>query len=129
MMMSVTPLYAGILTLVFLALSVAVIRQRFAVRTSLGDAGDKALIKRMRVQANFAEYVPLALVLMLCAELAGAPAAALHVMGLTLLAGRICHAIGMSLTPQIFILRQLGILATFTMLGASALALIVHTLL
>ena len=128
-MQMITPIYAGLLTLVFLALSIMVIRQRFAVRTSVGDAGDKGMIKRMRTQANFAEYVPLGLILMLCAELQSAPAMAVHAMGASLLIGRICHAIGMSRTPQIFLLRQIGILLTFAMLTFTALGLIGHALL
>ena len=125
----ITPLYAGLLTLVFLALSALVIRARFAVRVSLGDAGDKSLIKRMRVHANFSEYVPLGLVLMLCAELQGAPALAMHAMGASLFLGRLLHAIGMSRTPQIFPLRQIGVMLTFAMLGLSAIAFIGHALL
>ena len=128
-MQMITPIYAGLLTLVFLALSIMVIRQRFAVRTSVGDAGDKGMIKRMRTQANFAEYVPLGLILMLCAELQSAPAMAVHAMGASLLIGRICHAIGMSRTPQIFLLRQIGILLTFAMLTLTALGLIGHAVL
>jgi|Cruoilmetagenom7_1024161.scaffolds.fasta_scaffold00110_61 uncharacterized membrane protein YecN with MAPEG domain len=128
-MQMITPIYAGLLTLVFLALSIMVIRQRFAVRTSVGDAGDKGMIKRMRTQANFAEYVPLGLILMLCAELQSAPAMAVHAMGASLLIGRICHAIGMSRTPQIFLLRQIGILLTFAMLTFTALGLIGHAVL
>ncbi|MEH6644091.1 MAPEG family protein [Sulfitobacter sp.] len=128
-MQMITPIYAGLLTLVFLALSIMVIRQRFAVRTSVGDAGDKGMIKRMRTQANFAEYVPLGLILMLSAELQSAPAMAVHAMGASLLVGRICHAIGMSRTPQVFLLRQIGILLTFAMLALTALGLIGHALL
>ncbi len=126
--MSITPLYAGLLTLIFLALSVLVIRERFSVRSSVGDGGNTSLIKRMRVQANFVEYAPLGLVLMLCAELQGAPAIAIHAMGLSLLIGRLSHAIGMSRTPQVIALRQLGILLTFLMLALSAITIIGHAL-
>lgn len=128
MALSITPLYVALLTLVFLALSVLVIRERFSVRTSVGDGGHKTLTRRMRVQGNFAEYVPLGLLLMLCVELQGAPAVAVHAMGATLLVGRLCHAIGMSLTPQVFILRQVGILLTFLMLTVSAITVIGHAI-
>ena len=126
MTLSITPLYAGLLTLVFIALCVLVIRERLSVRTSVGDGGHKNLTRRMRVQANFAEYVPLALLLMLCAELQGEPAVAVHAMGATLLVGRLCHAVGMSLNPQIFPLRQVGMMLTFLMMAVSAVTLIGH---
>jgi uncharacterized membrane protein YecN with MAPEG domain len=128
MALSITPIYVALLTLVFLALSVLVIRERYSVRTSVGDGGHKTLTRRMRVQGNFAEYVPLGLLLMLCVELQGAPAVAVHAMGATLLVGRLCHAIGMSFTPQLFILRQVGILLTFLMLAVSAITVIGHAI-
>ncbi len=38
-----------------------------------------------------------------------------------LVGGRICHAICIGMTPQIVILRIVGMVLTFTMLGLSAL--------
>ncbi|KEJ89337.1 eicosanoid and glutathione metabolism membrane protein [Sulfitobacter donghicola DSW-25 = KCTC 12864 = JCM 14565] len=128
MPLAITPLYAGLLALIFIVLSVLVIRERFAVKSSVGDGGDQGLIKRMRIHANFAEYAPLGLILMLCAELQGAPAVAVHAMGASLLLGRFLHAVGMSRTPQIIALRQAGILLTFAMLTLSALTLIGHSI-
>ena len=128
MMLSITPLYAGLLTLVFLALSVAVIKQRVAVDKAGDGADETALNRSMRVQANFVEYVPLGVILMLCAELQGAPALAVHAMGATLLAARVCHGIGMSRTPQITALRAAGFLLTALMLVLSALAVLGHAL-
>lgn len=127
-MLSITPLYAGLLALVFVALSVAVVRQRFALDKAGNGADETALNKSMRVQANFVEYVPLAVILMICAELQGAPALAIHAMGATLLIGRICHGIGMSQTPQITALRAGGFLLTAAMLVLSALAVLGHAL-
>lgn len=129
MMLSITPLYAGLLTLIFLVLSVAVIRQRAAVEKAGAGTDETALNRSMRVQANFVEYVPLGVILMLCAELQSAPALAIHAMGATLLVGRICHGIGMSRTPQITALRASGFVLTFLMLILSAFAVLGHALL
>ncbi|MGB5864234.1 MAG: MAPEG family protein [Sulfitobacter sp.] len=126
MMLTITPLYAGLLTLVFLVLSGLVIRQRTALEKVTGTRDETDLNKSMRVQANFVEYVPLGLLLMICAELLGAPAAAIHAMGATLLIGRICHGIGMSRSPQVIALRAVGFLLTFVMLALSAIAVIGH---
>ena len=128
MSLSITPLYAALLTFVFLTLSWRVIMYRRANKISLGDADDKNLLKRMRAQANFIEYTPLALILILLAEAQGAPALALHLMGLALLAGRVLHAVGFASTPQKFILRQLGMVLTLAVMALAALGLLGHAL-
>ncbi len=128
MSVAVTALYTALVALLFLILSTRVILYRRANRISLGDVGDKALIKRMRAQANCGEYAPIGLMLLLVSELSGAPALALHLMGMTLLAGRFLHAAGFSATPQKMILRQVGMAMTLAMILFSALGLIGHTL-
>ncbi|GLT10192.1 MAPEG family protein [Sulfitobacter porphyrae] len=128
MSVAVTALYTACMALLFLILSARVILYRRANRISLGDVGDKALIKRMRAQANCGEYAPIGLMLLLVSELSGAPALALHLMGMTLLAGRFLHAVGFSATPQKMILRQLGMAMTLAMILFSALGLIGHAL-
>ncbi len=71
--MLVTPIYAAVLALVFVGLSVRTIRLRRRARIAVGDGGDPRLARAMRVHTNFAEYVPLALLLIYFAESAGAP--------------------------------------------------------
>src|SRR4051812_26121145 len=56
--MFVTPLYAGILTLWFVLLSVRVMNLRRR-GTPFGDNNDVGFTRIVRAQANFAEYVPL----------------------------------------------------------------------
>lgn len=128
MTLLVTPLYAGFLALLLVVLSALVVRQRVVVHKAGKGADEERLNRAMRVQANFIEYVPLALILMLCAELQGAPAAAVHTMGITLVVARLAHAIGMSRTPQVSALRGAGFLLTSIMLVLSALAVIGHAL-
>ena len=115
----VTPLYAAALTALFITLSLRVIALRRSGRVSLGDAGDPTLLARIRAQGNCAEYAPLGIVLLLLAELAGASAALLHLSGLVLLAGRICHAWALS-GPGRFGARTIGMVMTFAALGLSA---------
>ncbi len=128
MTLIVTPIYAAILTLLFLGLTARVILYRRANRLSLGDEGDRKLLKRMRAQANCAEYAPLGILLLLLAELQGAPVLALHLLGLGLLAGRLLHAYGFSASPQNLRLRVLGMALTLTMLGVAALGLLLHAI-
>jgi uncharacterized membrane protein YecN with MAPEG domain len=115
----VTALYAGLLLVVFLAITwrALVARQRSGV--VLGAGADRRLERAMRVQANFVEYVPLFLVALLAAELCGAEALALHAAGGAMAAGRTLHAAGMSREPDIVALRAAGMLLT---LGALLLA-------
>ena len=126
MIPAITPLYAGLLAIFFVLLSAYVILGRRTGRVSHGDGGDDGLLKRMRLHGNFAEYAPFALLLLLLAELQGAPVWALHLLGLMLLAGRVLHAIGMGVTPQVLILRQVGMILTFGMILLTASACIGH---
>ncbi len=128
MPLPITSLYAALTALVFLALSWRVIRYRRANVISLGDSGDKNLLKRMRAQANCAEYAPLALILMMLGELNGAPPVALHTMGAAFVAGRVLHAYGFASTPQKIILRQAGMALTLAMIAAAALGILAHAL-
>ncbi|SFG21449.1 MAPEG family protein [Sulfitobacter dubius] len=128
MPLTLTPIYAALCALVFLGLSWHVIAYRRVNRISLGDTGDKALLKRMRAQANAAEYMPIALILLALTEANGAPALAVHALGLALLTGRILHPLGFAATPQKFILRQVGMVLTLAMISVSALGLLGHAL-
>ena len=118
--LEVTPIYAASLAFLFTALSLRVIAYRIAHQVSLGDAGNKGLLKRMRAQANCAEYAPFGLLLLLLLELQGLDALWLHSLGLMLTLGRLAHAIGFSLSPPIFLLRRIGMVLTFTQLVAAS---------
>lgn len=120
-MASVTALYGALFGLLCVGLSVRVIRARRAARVAIGAGDDTGLLRAIRAHGNFAEYVPLALVLMLLAELGGASAWLLHVIGLTLLAGRLVHALGVSRTDEDYRYRVAGMAATFGAIAVLAL--------
>ena len=128
MSMTITPLYAGLIGLLFVLLSARVIAARVTAQVSLGDGGERMLIKRIRVQGNCAEYAPIGLLLLAMAELQGAPGWVVHLLGLSLLTGRILHAIGLDRTPQIVLFRRAGMMLTFAMITFAALANIGHAL-
>jgi uncharacterized membrane protein YecN with MAPEG domain len=120
----IAALYAALLLVLFLVLTVRVLRVRFRAQIVLGTAGDRILERAARVHANFAEYVPIFLAALLAAELCGAPGWALHAAGAAMLAGRVAHAAGMSAEPDIVPLRAAGMLLTLAALAtACALAL------
>ena len=122
--MTVTPRYAGVLALLFLSFSLQVIGRRRIARVGLGDGGDRLLLRRQRVHGNFAEYVPLVLVLMALAELQGLAAWALHIFGATLLIGRVVHGFGVGREPEPRLTRVIGMSLTFAVLGFAAFAVI-----
>ncbi len=122
------PLYAGLLALLLMYLSLNVVRMRFRHKVSVGDGGENEVIKAMRVQANCAEYAPFGVLLLVLAELQGMPVWLVHLFGLMLVAGRVMHAYGFGSTPQKVPLRQWGMYLTLTMIGATALANIGHAL-
>ena len=120
-----TPLYAGLLALIYLALSLRVIARRRAMMVALGDGADEVLRRRIRVHANFGEYAFPVLLLMLVAELQGAPALLLHGLGLALIIGRCSHAYGVAQTPEPLIFRMIGMSLTFAALGIGAVTILV----
>jgi uncharacterized membrane protein YecN with MAPEG domain len=83
----------------------------------------------MRVQANFVEYVPLALLLLALLEMGGLAKTWVWVFGSVLLVGRVLHAIGLSGSPGTSTGRFYGTLLTWIDLVALAVAGIVLVLL
>lgn len=127
-MLSITAIYASLLALLLLVLTARVIRHRRSERVAIGDGGDEDLTWRIRAHANCAEYVPIGVVLLALVELQGAPGFAVHLLGIALLVGRILHGIGLSVRPQIMMLRVQGMLLTLIMIAVSALGLLVHAI-
>lgn len=126
--MTVIPFYAAVLACFYVGLSVRTLRMRRARKIAVGDGGDALMLRAMRVHANFAEYVPFALLLLWMLETAGAPAWSLHPLACTLLAGRIAHAWGVSREQERFAWRVSGMAATFTVLLTAAAALCLRPL-
>ena len=119
--MTITAFYAALLALFFVFLSFRVIGWRRVKQVELGHGDDNQLLRRMRVHANFAEYVPFTLLLMAMAESMTAPRALIHLAGLILIAGRLIHAYGLSQTPHILRFRVWGMILTFFALSLAAL--------
>lgn len=109
----VTLLYAGLLALlaVLLANQVLYVRLRAA-----GQPGWRAAATE-RVQANFVENVPLALILLWLLESSGVDSVALHAFGASLLVLRVLHAWGMSRHAGANYPRLIGAQGTFLLLS------------
>lgn len=119
-----TAIYAAIFGLMMVVLSVLVVRQRFKQRVPLMDGGKLIVRQAMRIHGNFAEYVPMALVLVAFVELAGAMMWLVHLLGGGLLAGRLLHATGLKATKGPTLGRVSGMLLTYSVFAISSLWLI-----
>jgi uncharacterized membrane protein YecN with MAPEG domain len=91
----ITALYTGLLALLLVMLALRVIRLRWKLRVGLGDGGDKAMSRAIRIHANATEHLPIALLLLLVAELNHAGPTLLHACGIVLVVARVLHAIGL----------------------------------
>jgi len=128
MQASITSLYAGLLALLFVALAGLVVRARWKYRTGLGIGTEPGMERAVRVHANFVEYVPLTLVLLLLAELGGGRAGLLHACGAVLLVSRVLHAYGLSRTSGRSFGRFWGTAGTWAVMVALSLTLLLRWL-
>lgn len=119
--MTITPLYAAILAVWFFVLSLRVVLCRVGPRgPSLGDGGNPMILRRIRAQANFSEYVPLVLLLIGFVEYNAYPTWWVHILGALLLSGRLLHGYALSFTSESVFGRSAGIVLTFLSLLAAA---------
>lgn len=121
-MATITLLFASLHALLMLALLVPISRHRYRQRISLGDGGDPALLRKIRVHANFIEYVPLALLMLALLEVCGLWQPLLWLFGSALLLARLMHAAGFSRRPGYSFGRFWGAAITWSVLLAMALA-------
>ena len=121
-----TALYAGMLGILLVILSTMVIRQRVRAKVDLFDGGDLELGRAIRVQANFAEYLPLALILMATVEINGAPTLYLHIGGTVLLVARLFHAYGLTKSAGTTAGRFIGTIGTFVFIITAAIYAIIQ---
>jgi uncharacterized membrane protein YecN with MAPEG domain len=112
-MLYITSIIASVLTLIFIKLSFAVIKLRRSNKVGLGSGGHDNLERAIRAQGNFAEYVPFGIALLACLELNAAPWWLVAAPGLSLIAGRLIHAVGINTPPPDFSKRVLGMKLTF----------------
>jgi len=115
----VTLLFASLNGLIFVVLSILVVRGRTVEKVSIGAGGRERLEVAIRVHGNFAEYVPLALLLLALLELSGSGETLLYTLGVVLTVGRLSHAYGLSKTLKPNAFRVAGTLATWIVIGVS----------
>lgn len=115
-MYTITPLTASLLTIIFMIISIKIIKLRHQYKISLGSSGHEDLEKVIRAHGNFAEYTPIALILMLCAEANKANWIILLILALLFILGRTLHAYAFIFNKQHFKFRVRGMVLTFSVL-------------
>ncbi|HCS29258.1 MAG TPA: glutathione S-transferase [Spongiibacteraceae bacterium] len=123
-----TALYAGLSGILLLALSSRVVNARRTHSIGIGDGGNDELMRAIRVQANFTEYVPLILVLILLIEMNGNSAAVIHSLGAGLIISRVLHAAGLSRSSGVTSARFVGVLGTWLVLAISSAILLMDAM-
>ncbi|MEO8103021.1 MAG: MAPEG family protein [Betaproteobacteria bacterium] len=118
----ITALYASLLALLVVMLSVVVIRLRRTLRVGVGDGGNRDLARAIRVQGNAIEYVPIFLILLAVYELNHGTAAGLHAFGALFFSCRILHAWGLYGSGGASRARVAGIVGTLAALILLSLA-------
>jgi uncharacterized membrane protein YecN with MAPEG domain len=121
----ITPLYAGLIGLLYIALASNVSRLRVGLKIAIGDGGNHQLSRAIRAHANLTENAPIALILLTGIELQEFSIIVLHVLGTMLVTGRLLHAYGLSRNAGPSFGRSGGILLTWLMIVASSLLAIV----
>lgn len=123
--------YAALLGLFYVWLSFRVTGIRRRTGIAIGHAGNDAMERGMRAQANFNEYVPLSLLLIALAGVTGTAPVLINLLGLALVLGRLLHAYSLLVhEPRHgrYGLRVAGMVLTFSTLLIASLLILVHWL-
>ncbi|MBP5856144.1 MAPEG family protein [Marivibrio halodurans] len=126
----VTALYAGLLAILHVILAGRIPPLRYKAKVGIGDGGDPALTRAIRVHGNFIENVPIALVVMALAEANGLGPWT-HLLGAPLLIGRAAHAVGLGRSAGPSALRLIGMVTAWGVIllgGLVCLAQVHHLL-
>ena len=117
-------LVASLHVVLYLVLAMRVVLHRKARNIGVGTGGDPMLPRKVRVHANFGEYVPLALLMLALLELAAVSTTWLWTFGIALLVARVLHAVGLGGSSGYSLGRFAGTLLTFiTLLAMAALGI------
>jgi len=124
----ISPIYAAILALIYVFLSVRTLRLRRIKKVIVGTNDDIVLIRAIRAHSNFAEYAPIAIILLFLLEAQEQSPVLIHALGLALIAGRIIHAFGISQTAENVRFRVAGMALTLACIISASLRLLISNL-
>jgi uncharacterized membrane protein YecN with MAPEG domain len=99
-MINATALYAGLFGLAYSVLSWRVSSMRMTKKIPIFDGGDLEMGRTIRVHANFIEYVPIFLIMLMSYEMLGGSHTMAYLYGLVFLVGRILHSYGLGFAEK-----------------------------
>ena len=115
----ITATTASILAFLQIFLGFLVGFKRLKTKTGIGDGGNEALARQIRVHGNLIENAPIFLILLVLLELTGTGKIMIAIIGTVFVFGRIAHAYGLSQSSYVLApLRGVGA-------GSSSLAIVV----
>jgi len=120
-----TFIFAAIFGILHVIFTLRVGAYRLSSKISLGDGGDKTLLKRVRAHANFVETVPMGLLLLLLNELNGLAENTLLILGSVFLLARLIHYVTIVSRLLPVFMRPLSMLGTLGVILTSAILLVV----
>jgi uncharacterized protein len=128
----ITGLYAALLAIMFIALTVNVVVSRRSAGVALGDNGPHSMLRRVRAHGNFTESAPLFIILMALAEMQGMHTMAVHGHGALFVLGRVLHAYSLlsheryedGVLKHFPKFRVAGMMCTFSVIGSLAAMLV-----
>jgi hypothetical protein len=119
---AITAATAAVLALFQMLLLLYTATGRGQYRTGLGDGGNPALLKRIRMHGNLAENAPLFLILLGLIEISGQWTSLVPLFAAAFLVVRLSHALGLAISSGVSIFRFVGVMGTVScMLGLAAL--------
>ncbi|MCK2148327.1 MULTISPECIES: MAPEG family protein [Marinobacter] len=95
MIVPVTGVFAAVIGILLLVLSVQVVKFRLKFKKGIGVTEDRDFQAAVRAHGNLVEYAPIALIMLGIAELNGVATGLVYWTGMVLVVGRILHAWGM----------------------------------
>ena len=126
---TITGFYLGLLALLYVVLGLQVSRLRRGNRVLFGDGDNRELRSAIRAHGNFAEYVPVIVLLVALLEMSGTSAGRVHLLMGGLLLSRLIHPFGMAARPgtwQFNVGRVGGILLTIAVLIAAGISAMIR---
>ena len=96
MPLAISGLYISLTALLTVLLTYRVIKLRRTHKIGIGSAGNESLTLAQRVHGNLLENAPIALLLLVVAELNGSNSLMLHAFGGVWILARVLHAIGLT---------------------------------
>ena len=123
--------FAAVLALIYVALSMYVVRLRTRARQAIGTGNDPLLERAVRAHANFAEYTPITLILLWLMLSLSLPHILVSILAFWFTFARLLHAYSILVAEPRFHnyrYRMAAMISTFSVLTIAAISILVFQL-